>query len=249
MINITGLHKALGGRPVLKGVDLSVEGPETLVIMGPSGTGKSVLLKHVVGLMDPDEGDITVDGISVPNANRREIERVRESVSYVFQNSALFDSMTVRGNLCMGLPKEETRSDDMTACEEKARAAIERVNLEMDVLDLYPAELSGGMQRRVGIARAIIGDRPYILFDEPTTGLDPVNTQRMVRLISAVSSQLKTTSIVVTHDVASAFFLADRIALLMNGVIQAEGEPDDLRRTTNPIVRRFLDAVPNGAMA
>ena len=243
MIEIIGVHKRLGGRPVLEGVDLDVREGEMLVIMGPSGTGKSVLLKHIVGLFDPDAGDIIVDGISVPSSSREEIAAIRAKIAYVFQNSALFDSMTVRGNLLMGLPPGSYQ-DRMAECEELARTALNYVNLAPDVLALYPAELSGGMQRRVAIARAIIGKRRYVLYDEPTTGLDPVNATRINRLIAHVSHEVDATSIVVTHDVTSAFFLADRIVLLSEGVIQAEGTPEELRVTDNPAVREFLDAAP-----
>ncbi|WP_419161870.1 ABC transporter ATP-binding protein [Candidatus Palauibacter sp.] len=243
MIEIIGLHKRLGGRPVLRGVNLQVREGETLVVMGPSGTGKSVLLKHIVGLFDPDAGDIVVDGVSVPVADRRGIAAVRSKIAYVFQNSALFDSMTVRGNLLMGLPAGFCRGRQ-GECDELVLAALGHVNLEPDVLSLFPAELSGGMQRRVAIARAIIGKRRYVLYDEPTTGLDPVNATRINRLIARVSHEVDATSIVVTHDVTSAFFLADRIVLLADGVVQAEGTPQQLRDTDNPAVRQFLDAAP-----
>lgn len=243
MIEVIDLHKTLGGRPVLSGVNLEVREGETLVIMGPSGTGKSVLLKHIVGLFDPDAGDVLVDGISVPAADREQIAEVRSKIAYVFQNSALFDSLTVRGNLLMGLPPGHCRGA-AAECERLALAALEHVNLGPEVLPLLPAELSGGMLRRVAIARAIIGKRRYILYDEPTTGLDPVNATRINELIARVSRELEATSIVVTHDVSSAFFLADRIALLTDGVVKAGGTPDELRSTDNPAVREFLDATP-----
>ena len=248
MIEIIGLHKRLGGRAVLRGVDLGVPEGETLAIMGPSGTGKSVLLKHIVGLFDPDAGDIIVDGISVPSADREGIAAVRRKIAYVFQNSALFDSMTVRGNLLMGLPPGFVRGR-VAECEALALTALRHVNLEPNVLSLVPAELSGGMQRRVAIARAIIGKRRYVLYDEPTTGLDPVNATRINRLIAHVSREVDATSIVVTHDVESAFFLADRIVLLSEGVIKAEGTPEALRSTDNPAVRQFLDAAPAAGVA
>jgi len=248
VIEIEGVKKAFSGKVVLAGVDLVIEEGECLVIMGPSGTGKSVLLKHIVGLLDPDEGDVRVDGISVPNTTQKQILEVRSRISYVFQNSALFDSMTVRGNLLMGLPEGACDDPDMD-CEDLARRALAHVNLGSEVLRLVPAELSGGMQRRVAIARAIIGERRYILYDEPTTGLDPVNATRINELIASVNRQVDATSIIVTHDVASAFFLADRIVLLADGVVQAEGTPDELRTTTNPVVREFLDAAPTMEVA
>lgn len=243
MIEIEGVKKRFGDKVVLAGVDVTISEGECLVIMGPSGTGKSVLLKHIVGLLDPDEGDVRVDGISVPTANQKAILEVRSKVSYVFQNSALFDSLTVRGNLLMGLPEGECRKPDVD-CEAMARRALSHVNLGHEVLDLVPAELSGGMQRRVAIARAIIGERRYILYDEPTTGLDPVNATRINQLIARVNREVEATSVIVTHDVQSAFFLADRIVLLSEGVVQAEGTPEDLRTTTDPVVREFLDSAP-----
>ncbi len=248
MIEIIDLHKTLGGRPVLSGVNVKVREGETLVIMGPSGTGKSVLLKHIVGLFDPDAGDVIVDGISVPAADREQIAEVRSKIAYVFQNSALFDSLSVRGNLLMGLPPGHCQGR-MEECDELVRGALDHVNLGEEVLSLLPAELSGGMLRRVAIARAIIGRRRYILYDEPTTGLDPVNATRINELIARVSRELDATSIVVTHDVDSAFFLADRIVLLTDGVIKAEGTPDELRRTENRAVRDFLDAAPVAGVA
>jgi len=243
VIEIIDLHKNLGGKQILAGVNLQVAEGETLAIMGPSGTGKSVLLKHIVGLMDPDRGDILVDGLSVPSADREEIGEIRSRIAYVFQNSALFDSLTVRGNLFMGLPPGycDGRGPE---CLELARTALEQVNLGAEVLELMPAELSGGMLRRVAIARAIIGKRRYILYDEPTTGLDPINATRINELIARVSREIDATSIVVTHDIESAFFLADRVVLLSDGVVQAEGTPDELRGTTNAVVREFLDAAP-----
>lgn len=243
MIEIEGVHKAFSGKVVLAGVDLVIQEGESLVVMGPSGTGKSVLLKHIVGLIDPDRGDVRVDGVSVPTANQKAILEIRSKVSYVFQNSALFDSMTVRGNLIMGLPEGACRDPAMD-CEALARQALAHVNLGEEVLELLPAELSGGMQRRVGIARAIIGERRYILYDEPTTGLDPVNATTINELIADVSRRVEATSIIVTHDVASAFFLADRIVLLSDGVVQAEGTPAELRATADPVVREFLDSAP-----
>jgi phospholipid/cholesterol/gamma-HCH transport system ATP-binding protein len=240
MIEIRNLHKTLNRKRVLSGVNLTIAEGESLVVMGPSGTGKSVLLKHIVGLMDPDEGDVLVDGISVARADRHEIATVRERISYVFQNSALFDSLTVRGNLLLGL-REGACDEPGADCEAQVREALSLVNLTPDVETLLPAELSGGMQKRVAIARAIIGREPYVLYDEPTTGLDPVNAARINELIERVSAEVGGTSVIVTHDVESAFFLADRIVLLSDGVVRAEGTPEQLRHTEDPVVRGFLD--------
>ncbi len=239
MIHIQGLKKTLNQKRVLDGVHLKIEEGETLVIMGPSGTGKSVLLKHIVGLMDPDEGDVLVDGISVANAGRKEIQQVRERVSYVFQNSALFDSLTIRGNIMLGLPEDRCAQRD-DVCEGLVRESLTHVNLEPEVLTLRPAELSGGMQKRVAIARAIVGRQKYILYDEPTTGLDPVNAAVITDLIDHVSHDIEGTTVIVTHDVEAAFTLGDRIVLLSNGRIRAEGTPEQLRHTEDAAVRRFL---------
>jgi phospholipid/cholesterol/gamma-HCH transport system ATP-binding protein len=240
MIELRGVKKTLNDKRVLDGVDLVIEEGETIVIMGPSGTGKSVLLKHIVGLMDPDEGELLVDGMSVASAGRKEIAEIRSRISYVFQNSALFDSVTVRGNIMYGL-QDTCYHDPGVDCEEMVREAIGHVNLEPSLLDLLPAELSGGMLRRVAIARAIIGRQKYILYDEPTTGLDPINASVINQLIDHVSHDIEGTSVIVTHDVASAFFLGDRIVLLSRGKIHADGTPDELQSSADRDVRRFLN--------
>ncbi|MEE9208350.1 MAG: ATP-binding cassette domain-containing protein [Gemmatimonadota bacterium] len=239
MIQIRGLKKTLNQKKVLDGLDLDIEEGMSLVIMGPSGTGKSVLLKHIVGLFDPDDGDVLVDGESVPNAGGRKIQEIRSKISYVFQNSALFDSLTAGQNIQLGMPAEhcvevEAHSDPAVA------EAIQHVNLPSEALWLYPAELSGGMQKRVAIARAIVGNRRYILYDEPTTGLDPVNANLINRLIARVQGEIGATTVIVTHDVESAFYLGDRIALLADGKVQALGTPDVLRASDNPVVQNFL---------
>ena len=239
MIQIIGVKKNLNGNQVLDGVDLEIHEGMSLVIMGPSGTGKSVLLKHVVGLFDPDEGDILVEGMSVPNADAKQILEIRSKISYVFQNSALFDSMTAAQNIQLGLPAEHCRNvdalDDPAVIE-----AISHVNMDEKVLPLLPAELSGGMQKRVAIARAIVGRQKYILYDEPTTGLDPVNANVINRLIARVSRETGSTAVIVTHNVESAFYLGDRIVLLSGGRVQASGSPAELRNSTDPVVQDFL---------
>jgi phospholipid/cholesterol/gamma-HCH transport system ATP-binding protein len=239
MIEIRGLKKILNGKRVLDGIDLDVYEGETLVIMGPSGTGKSVLIKHIVGLFDPDEGDILVDGLSVPHADGREISVIRSKIAYVFQNSALFDSLTVADNILLGLDPELCDREP-EECRRRIRESITHVNLEPEVLRLLPAELSGGMQKRVALARSIVGRRKYVLYDEPTTGLDPVNAAVINDLIARLQKEIGLTSVVVTHDVGSAFFLGDRIALLSRGKIQALGTPEEMKTSENPVVQRFL---------
>ena len=239
MIEIRGLRKVLNDKAVLDGVNLDIHEGMSLVIMGPSGTGKSVLLKHIVGLFDPDDGEILVEGMSVPRAGGKEIKEIRSKISYVFQNAALFDSLTAGQNIQLGLSEEHCRKV-YAHTDPLVLEAISHVNLGNEVLSLLPAELSGGMQKRVAIARAIVGRQKYILYDEPTTGLDPVNANVINRLIARLQGELGATSIIVTHDVESAFFLGDRIVLLANGRVQASGTPSELRESRDPIVQDFL---------
>ncbi len=239
MIEFRGLHKAFGRLVVLAGVDLTVREGETLVLLGPSGTGKSVLIKHAIGLLEPDEGDVVVDGVSVPAATAEELKRVRRKVGYVFQNSALFDSMTVLENLWLALDDDRNLRTPWS-CREEAVELLKRVNLEPSVVDKYPAELSGGMRKRVGVARAIASRPKYLLYDEPTTGLDPVNAENIDKLIMELRRELGVTSIVVTHDLESAFQVGDRIALLFEGRIHACGTPDEIMASTDPVVRKFV---------
>lgn len=239
MIEYSGLWKAFNGEPVLQGVDLLVREGETLVLLGPSGTGKSVLLKHAIGLLKPDRGRITVDGISIGEASPRHLKEVRKKVGYVFQHAALFDSMTVLQNLALAI-HEEDELRPAAAARGPARELLERVNLEPEVLDLFPAELSGGMRKRVGVARAIASGPRYVLYDEPTTGLDPVNAETIDALIMELARELGVTSIVVTHDLESAFQVGDRVALMMEGRLRACARPEEMLRSDDPEVRRFM---------
>jgi phospholipid/cholesterol/gamma-HCH transport system ATP-binding protein len=239
MIQIRGLRKNLNDKWVLDGLDLDIHEGMSLVIMGPSGTGKSVLLKHIVGLFDPDEGELLVEGMSVPRANGRQIREIRSQISYVFQNAALFDSLTAGQNIQLGLTPDECRKYDAHV-DPRVIEAVEHVNLGTEVLRLLPAELSGGMQKRVAIARAIVGRQKYILYDEPTTGLDPVNANVINRLIARLQGEIGATSVIVTHDVESAFYLGDRIVLMFDGRVQAHGTPTELRESTDPVVQEFL---------
>jgi len=239
MIQIRGLRKNLNDKWVLDGLDLDIHEGMSLVIMGPSGTGKSVLLKHIVGLFDPDEGELLVEGKSVPKANGKQIREIRSQISYVFQNAALFDSLTAGQNIQLGLTPDECRKYDAHR-DPRVIEAVEQVNLGTDVLRLLPAELSGGMQKRVAIARAIVGRQKYILYDEPTTGLDPLNANVINRLIARLQGEIGSTSVIVTHDVESAFYLGDRIVLMFDGRVQAQGTPTELRESPDPIVQEFL---------
>ena len=239
MIEFRNLKKSFGDLVVLNGVDLVVNEGETLALLGPSGTGKSVLLKHAIGLLEPDAGDVFVDGISIVNATPDELARVRKHVGYVFQNAALFDSLTVAENLYLA-QNEEGGNRKSTICREEAKELLARVNLKPDVLDKMPGELSGGMRKRVGVARAIASKPRYLLWDEPTTGLDPVNADTIDDLIMEVSDNLGVTSIVVTHDLDTAFEVGDRIALLYDGKVRASATPADIMQSEDPVVRRFV---------
>lgn len=241
MVEYRGVHKAFDA-PVLSGVDLEVWRGETLAVIGPSGTGKSVLLKTTIGLITPDLGDVRVSGESVVHGGRAVLERVRRKVGYVFQNAALFDSMTVFENVAEGIAEDELRRIRRSELVDRVASALEIVNLDPGaVLGKLPAELSGGMRKRVGLARAIIGRPEILLYDEPVTGLDPVNSAVVHRMIARLSSELDVTSILVTHDIDGALGISDRIALLDSGKIQFVGTPEELRKSEHPLARAFLD--------
>jgi phospholipid/cholesterol/gamma-HCH transport system ATP-binding protein len=239
MIEFRDLHKSFDTQQVLRGVNLTVQEGETLALLGPSGTGKSVLIKHAIGLLQPDQGDVIVDGIAIANATNRELRKVRRSIGYVFQNAALFDSLTVAENLWLAQTDErEGRSPQ--ACRAEAAELLGRVNMDAAVLDKLPSELSGGMRKRVGVARAIAHRPRYLLWDEPTTGLDPVNADNIDELIMELGRELRVTSIVVTHDLDTAFEVGDRIALLYEGQVRACQTPDEILKNEDPIVQRFV---------
>lgn len=239
MIEFRNLHKAFGDFQVLRGVDLVVQEGETLALLGPSGTGKSVLIKHAIGLLEPDQGDVIVDGTSIANASATELKSVRRKLGYVFQNAALFDSLTVAENLFLAQEDEDTMKL-ITDCRAEAETLLGKVNLDASVLGKLPSELSGGMRKRVGVARAIASNPRYLLWDEPTTGLDPVNADNIDELILGLARELGVTSIVVTHDLDTAFDVADRIAILFEGKIIANQLPDDILENKDPFVQRFV---------
>jgi phospholipid/cholesterol/gamma-HCH transport system ATP-binding protein len=241
MIEYRDIHKAFDA-PVLTGVDLTVETGETVALVGPSGTGKSVLLKTTNALIVPDRGDVLIDGRSVFSARPREQEEIRRKVGYVFQNAALFDSLTVYDNVEQGIREEEARSLGPAEVLRRVEAALRDVNLDpAAVLGKLPSELSGGMRKRAGVARAIVGRPEVLLYDEPVTGLDPVNSAAVSRLIREIARRLRATSILVTHDVEGALEIADRIALLSQGRIRFIGAPEEFRRSEDPLVRAFAD--------
>lgn len=239
MIEITDLHKVLGGRSVLCGVDLTVATGEVVAIVGSSGAGKSVLLEHVVGLQSPDAGDIRIHGASVVRASARELGRIRSRIGYVFQDSALLDSLTIRENLRLALDDRECRRNP-TYVMDRLCHALELVRLPDHVLDVLPSELSGGMRKRAGVARAIIHSPDVLLYDEPTTGLDPVNVAAINELIVRSRDALGATSIVVTHDLASLPAIADRVALLDAGRIVFTGTPHEFAAASDPAIASFL---------
>lgn len=240
MIEIRNVAKRFGAQVVLNGVDLTVEEGETLALLGPSGTGKSVLLKSIIGLIRPDRGEIVVDGKNVGKLKRKELSQLRATIGYVFQNGALFDSMDVFENIRLGLTDQKEFNDTEYA-KQRAAECLRLVNLKPDTLKMMPADLSGGMRKRVGIARAIAGKPKYVLYDEPTSGLDPVNADIIDALVKRLESELGVTSITVTHDVRGAFRTADRIALLTHGKIVAIGSPEEFRESQVPEVKEFLE--------
>ena len=241
MISFQNVHKAFDA-PVLSGVDMTVETGEMFGLFGPSGTGKSVLLKTTIGLIVPDRGNVIVDGMSVFYDGREALQKIRYQVGYVFQNAALFDSLTVFENIEMGLPEERLKEMSGADVADRIWEALELVNLDPgEVLSKVPSELSGGMKKRVGIARAIVGRPAILLWDEPTTGLDPVNTAAVERLISRLSKELNTTSVIVTHDIEGGLLMCDRVAMLANGRLLFCGTPDAFRACQEPMVQAFID--------
>ncbi len=240
-IALDGVSKAFGSKVILEDVSLNVEEGETLAVIGASGVGKSVLLKTIVALLRPDAGQVTVDGEVVTALSHAGLYSLRRRVGYVFQFAALFDSMTVEQNLAMGL----SRVPDIDAAERRHR--IEE-SLRLVELEGYgpqmPGQLSGGQRKRVGLARAIVTRPKYLLYDEPTTGLDPVTTAVIDRLILRMDEELGVTSVVVTHDMTSAYRVADRIAMLHAGRIRFVGTPDAIRGSDDPIVRGFIEGRP-----
>ncbi len=241
MIRYRQIHKAFE-EPVLSGVDLTVNEGEMFGLFGPSGTGKSVLLKTTIGLIIPDFGDVLLKGESVFFGETDAIDRVRRKVGYVFQHSALFDSMNVFDNVCMGIPEADLKAMSRGDACRRAWEALEIVNLEpRQILSKLPAELSGGMKKRVGIARAIVGRPEMLLWDEPTTGLDPVNTAAVERLIARLSRELEVTSIIVTHDIEGGLLICDRVAMLTGGKLRFCGSPGEFRESTDPVVQSFVN--------
>jgi phospholipid/cholesterol/gamma-HCH transport system ATP-binding protein len=246
MISCINLWKRFQDKSVLKGVDLDVERGETLVIIGQSGCGKSVLLKHLVGLLLPDSGRVMVEGQDINRLNRKNLFRVRMHFGMVFQGGALFDSLSVGENVCLALKEHTDKSP--AEIEAIGREKLRLVGLD-DIMEKMPAELSGGMKKRVSIARAIAMDPACVLYDEPTTGLDPIMADVINNLILKLNRELHITSIIVTHDIHSAYKVADRIAMLHGGKIIYSGTPDEVRRSDDQILRQFIEGSAVGPIS
>jgi phospholipid/cholesterol/gamma-HCH transport system ATP-binding protein len=240
MIELQDVRKRFGQQIVLDGVNFTVQDGETLALLGPSGTGKSVLLKHIVGLIHQDSGMVRVDGKDVIHLGREALRQLRSTIGYVFQNGALFDSMDVFENVRLGITDED-KFRDQDYAHERVERCLKMVNLLPEVATKYPAQLSGGMRKRVGISRAIAGAPKYLLYDEPTSGLDPVNSDIIDDLVKRLAAELGVTSVMVTHDVRGAFKVADRLALLTGGKIVQQGTPQEFMKSTVPEVREFLE--------
>ena len=238
MISLRDVHKSFGDKSVLRGFSRDVAEGETMVILGFSGSGKSVAIKHIVGLLQPDSGSVQVDGLEVPALGRPDLFELRSHIGYVFQFAALFDSLSVRDNVAMGLVKLGTMAT--SEIDKRVAEALELVDLP-DVMHKFPAELSGGMRKRVGIARAIALKPKYLLYDEPTTGLDPVTSAVIDALMQRMQTTLGVTSIVITHDMKSAYRVGTRIAMLYEGRVRQVGTVDEIQHTTDPVVRQFIE--------
>jgi phospholipid/cholesterol/gamma-HCH transport system ATP-binding protein len=240
MIEVRHLQKSFSGQPVLGDLSFRIENGESVAIIGRSGCGKSVLLKHLIGLLKPDEGEVLIDGENIVPMDERQLLRVRRKFGMVFQGSALFDSMTVAENVAFGLRRHE----HLTEAEIARRVA--RV---LDVVDLpgtenkKPAELSGGMRKRVGLARAVVYEPQIVLYDEPTTGLDPIVSDSIDKLMVHVRDHLKVTTVVVTHDMRTARRVGNRVLMMHDKIIYASGAPDEFFLSQDPVVRQFIDGV------
>ncbi len=243
MIKIKDLHKSFGNKPVLAGIDLEVKKGETMVVIGQSGAGKSVLLKLIIGIMKPDRGEIYLDGLEITGLNEEERLRLNRKLGMVFQGAALFDSMTVAENVAFGLKRHLKLKED--EIRKIVRQSLELVGLR-GVENLMPHQLSGGMKKRVGLARAIAYRPEIMLYDEPSTGIDPIRADAINEMINQFKKELGMTSIVITHDMASAYRVADRIAMLYGGRIIEVGTPDEIRKSDNAIVQQFIRGEASG---
>ncbi|HCN31435.1 MAG TPA: ABC transporter ATP-binding protein [Verrucomicrobiales bacterium] len=236
-IRVTGLKKSFGAQKTLQGVDLDICHGETLVLIGPSGEGKSVLLKHIIGLLHPDEGRVELDGVNLCSMTERQLLIARQRMGYLFQNAALFGSLTVAENVAF--PLKEAGLRDQKQIADRVHEALDLVELSAHK-DKMPVNLSGGMRKRAGIARAIVTRPECILYDEPTAGLDPVVTDVIDHMIQRMQKRFRVTSVVITHDMSSVFRIADRVVMLKNGVVSFNGTPGELRASPEPEIQNFI---------
>jgi phospholipid/cholesterol/gamma-HCH transport system ATP-binding protein len=243
MIKVVDLYKSFGSKQVLRGVNLEVHDAETLTIIGGSGTGKSLLLKNIIGLLKPDRGEIFIDDQETTHLNEAQLLKVQQKFGYLFQDAALFDSMTVGDNVAFGLRNLTDFTEQQIA--DRVLECLAVVGLQ-GVENLKPAALSGGMKKRVGLARAIAYRPEYVLYDEPTTGLDPIMADVINDLIIRLQEKLQVTSIVVTHDMKAAYKISDRIAMLYQGKIITVGAPDEIRNSEDPLVHQFVEGLSEG---
>ncbi len=240
-IQLTNVFRAFGQNQVLRGLDLEVMDGETLSVIGFSGAGKSVVLKHIVGLIRPDSGDVVVDGQNLSELDLEELNELRRDIGYVFQFAALFDSMNIADNVAMGLRRIPGMYEE--EIDSRVRDCLALVDLD-GIEDRYPSQLSGGMLKRAGLARAIATKPKYLLYDEPTTGLDPVTVTVIDRLILRMKEELGVTGIVITHDMASAYRISDRIAMLHDGRIRTCGTVDQIKESGDLLLRSFIEGRP-----
>jgi len=243
MIRVVDLHKSFGPKKVLRGVNLSVEKGETMVVIGQSGAGKSVLLKLIIGLLKPDRGEIFIEGEEITRLREEELQRVTRKFGLLFQGAALFDSMTVAENVRFGL--ERHTSYPRQVIDQMVAESLARVGLS-GVESLMPHQLSGGMKKRVGLARAIAYQPEIMLYDEPSTGIDPIRADAINELINKLKVEMGVTSIVITHDMASSYKVADRIAMLHEGQIIEVGTAEEIQRSPNPFVQQFIQGWAEG---
>lgn len=237
MIEIVELHKGFGGNSVLRGVNLTIQEGESLAIIGRSGCGKSVLLKHIVALLKPDSGCVKFEGNVIHEMNKKELYEIRKKFGFLFQGAALFDSMTVEENVSLPLVENNIESKETIA--KIVSEKLELVGLP-NTQKLKPSELSGGMKKRVGLARALVTDPSYILYDEPTTGLDPIMSDSIDELIKDLNQKINVTSIIVTHDMFSVKNVADKIAMMHEGKIYFTGTPDELLNSSDSVIQKFI---------
>lgn len=243
IVRLRGVTKAFGRNTVLSNLDLDIVRGETLVVIGRSGCGKSVMLKHITGLIAPDAGEILFEGEDITRIGRKKLFQMRMRFGMLFQGAALFDSLTVGENVALPLRRHSQLGEN--EIRRRVRARLELVGLT-DVYDRFPAEMSGGMKKRVGLARAVVMDPAIVLYDEPTTGLDPIMADVINELIRNLQRELEITSVVVTHDMKSAYKVADRIAMLHEGRILRSGTPEEVRNTADPVLRQFIEGSARG---